>query len=210
MRGLVLVAALACSGFIVPAARAQTEAPAAVAASIDLPAGEYRLDPRHASVLFKIQHMRLSWFTARFDSIDGTLTLNPDDLTQSHLQASVGADSVNTNVLNSSGERNFDAQIGRALGAAASPRISFTSTAIERTGESTGRVTGDLTMNGQTHPATLDVTFYGGHNDLLRGGMALGFSAAGTINRRDWDVDQWAAFTGDEVQIVIEAEFVKD
>jgi len=203
---LVLSLALACSA-LSASAYAQTEPPQS--ASVDLPSGEYRLDPRHASVIFRIQHMGLSWFTARFDSVDGTLTLNADDLAQSRLVASVGADSVNTGVLNGDGQRNFDAQIGRAIGAEATPRISFTSTTIERTGDNTGRVTGDLTMNGQTHPVTLDCTFYGGHTDILRGGMALGFAARGSINRRDWGVNEWSAFTGDEVTLSIEAEFVK-
>ena len=102
------------------------------------------------------------------------------------------------------------AAIARALGGEATPRISFASTAIERTGAHTARVTGDLTMNGQTHPAALDVTFDGGRVDPLRGGaMVLGFSGHGEINRSQWGVTEWRAFTGDEVQIVIEAEFVK-
>jgi polyisoprenoid-binding protein YceI len=96
------------------------------------------------------------------------------------------------------------------LGEETTPAISFVSTAIERTGEHSARVTGDLTMNGQTHPATLDVTFDGGTVDPLRGGaMVLGFSAHGVINRSQWGVGEWRAFTGDEVQFVIEAELVK-
>jgi polyisoprenoid-binding protein YceI len=189
-----------------PAAAAPEQYPTAV----DLPAGAYRLDPRHASVLFRIRHMELAWFTARFDSVDATLELDPSDPTHSRLTASVGAGSVNTNVLNAQNERAFDRQIGRAIGVEASERISFASTAIERTGRNTARVTGDLTMNGQTHPATLDVTFDGGRVDPLRGAnMVLGFSAHGTITRSAWGVTQWSSFTGDTVQIVIEAELVR-
>ena len=65
-------------------------------------------------------------------------------------------------------------------------------------------------MNGQTHPATLDVTFDGGRVDPLRGGnMVLGFSARGAIDRTQWGVNEWRAFTGSEVQIVIDGEFVR-
>jgi polyisoprenoid-binding protein YceI len=64
--------------------------------------------------------------------------------------------------------------------------------------------------NGQTHPATLDVTFDGAAVDPLRGGQTvLGFSAHGQIDRSQWGVTEWSAFTGNEVQIVIESEFVK-
>jgi polyisoprenoid-binding protein YceI len=191
------------------------EAPASATAAdypiaVDLPAGSYRLDPRHASVVFRIRHMGLAWFTARFDGKAATLTLDPADPSRSQLRASVDADTVNTGVLNAAGERAFDRSIGRALGEETTPSISFISTAIERTGEHTARITGDLTMNGQTHPATFEATFDGGAVDPLRGGaQVLGFSAHGSINRSEWGVTEWRSFTGEEVQIVIEAELVR-
>jgi polyisoprenoid-binding protein YceI len=192
------------------AAPAVAAAPANYPIAVDLPAGSYRLDPRHASVTFRIRHMGLAWFTARFDGKAATLTLDPADPSRSQLRARVDTDTVNTGILNADGERAFDRNIARALGEDASPTISFASTAIARTGEHTATVTGDLTMNGQTHPATLEATFDGGAVDPLRGGaQVLGFSAHGSINRSEWGVTEWRAFTGDEVQIVIEAEFVR-
>jgi len=178
--------------------------------AVDLPAGVYRLDPRHATVIFRIRHMGLAWLTARFDTEAGELTLDPDDPSRSRLVASVDANSVNTGVLNRDGERAFDRQIARALGAERTPQIAFTATSIERTGAHTARVTGNLAMNGQTHPATLEVTFAGAAVDPLRGGQTvLGFSAYGVIDRTQWGVTEWSAFAGEDVQIVIEAEFVK-
>jgi polyisoprenoid-binding protein YceI len=192
---------------ISPAAAAQDPTAPTFQVAVDQPDGEYRLDPRHASVQFRIRHMGLALSTARFDVKDATLTLDRDDPSRSTLTASVDATSVNTGVLNRDGERAFDADISRALGGGP---ITFASTAIERTGETTARVTGDLSMNGQTHPASFDVTFAGSANDILRGGKrVLGFSGVGTITRSDWGVRDWRAFTADEVEIVIEAEFVK-
>jgi polyisoprenoid-binding protein YceI len=205
MRAWIVVAALALAAPV----SAQTPAPNYEIA-VDQPAGAYRLDPRHASVQFRIQHMGLAWFTARFDTKDATLELNRDDPAQSRLTASVDVNSVNTGVLNREGERGFDRQIGRALGGENNPQITFTSTAIERIGAETARMTGDLAMNGQTHPVTLDVRFQGSTTDLLRGAnRVLGFSAVGEIDRVQWGVNEWGSFTGDTVQIVIEAEFVK-
>ena len=102
------------------AAAAETDYPIAV----NLPAGRYQLDPRHASVIFRIRHMDLAWFTARFDSIDATLELillTP----RSRLSASIDPNPVNTGVLSAQGERGFDRQIARALGGTP---ISFTAT----------------------------------------------------------------------------------
>lgn len=177
--------------------------------SVDLPAGVYRLDPRHATVTFRIRHMGLAWLTARFDDEAGELTLDPADPSRSQLTASVDAMTVNTGVPDQR-DRGFDRQVGNALGAQRTQQITFASTGIERTGQHTARVTGNLTMNGQTHPATLDVTFAGAAVDPLRGGATvLGFSGYGVIDRTQWGVTEWSAFAGPEVQIVIEAEFAK-
>ncbi|ANP44998.1 YceI family protein [Candidatus Viadribacter manganicus] len=223
MRPLVLIFVLALSAcastpgaenqpppFTAPTQQQVAATPATYPIAIDLPAGAYQLDPRHASVIFRIRHEGLSWFTARFDTKDASLTLDPADPTRSQLRATIETVSVNTGVLNAQGERAFDRSIARALGAEATPAITFVSTSIERTGEHTGRITGDLTMNGQTHPMTLEATFDGSAVDpLRRGATVLGFSAHGSINRSDWGVTEWRAFTGDEVQIVIEAELVR-
>ncbi|MEQ1491101.1 MAG: YceI family protein, partial [Terricaulis sp.] len=99
-----------------PIATAHPTAPAAnFPIAVDLPAGTYQLDPRHASVLFRIQHGGLAWFTARFDTKTATLTLDPADPSHSQLTASVDATSVNTGVLNAQGARNFAQTSGRAL-----------------------------------------------------------------------------------------------
>ncbi|MEQ1810922.1 MAG: YceI family protein [Terricaulis sp.] len=209
MRWSALIVALAATALVnaTSASAQSTPPPADYPIAVDVPAGAYQLDPRHASILFRIQHGGLAWFTARFDTKAATLTLDPADPTHSQLTATIDATSVNTGVLNAQGERNFDQTIGRALGGG---QITFTSTAIERTGEHTAHITGDLTLNGQTHPAALDATFEGSGRDILRGGnMVLGFSAQGTIDRTQWGVNDWRAFTGSEVQIVIEAEFVR-
>jgi polyisoprenoid-binding protein YceI len=190
-----------------PPTQTQTPSPQSFT-PIDIPAGTYRIDPRHTSVLFRIRHEGISWFTARFDAKDATLQLDPANPAQSHLTASVDATSVNTGLTNAAGERGFDQSIGNVIGAQTTRHITFTSTAVERTGQNTARVTGDLTMNGQTHPAVLDVTFGGAHNDIVRGGaVAVGFSAHGTIDRSQWGIGQWTAFAGNDVQIVIETEF---
>lgn len=190
-----------------PPTQTQPQSPQAYA-PIDVPAGSYRADPRHTSVLFRIRHEGISWFTARFDTKDATLELDPANPAQSHLTASVDATSVDTGLTNTAGERGFDHSIGNVLGAQTTQQITFNSTSLERTGQNTARVTGELTMNGRTHPAALDVTFGGAHNDIVRGGaVVIGFSAHGVIDRSQWGVSQWSAFAGNDVQIVIESEF---
>lgn len=50
------------------------------------------------------------------------------------------------------------------LNADAYPEITFVSTSVEKTGELSGKVTGDLALLGVTKPVTLDVTYNGVSN----------------------------------------------
>src|SRR5690606_2762147 len=84
------------------------------AVAVDLPSGSYQLDPRHASVLFRIRHMGLAWFTARFEAKAATLELDARDPSRSRLTASVDAASVNTGLPDASEAAAFNRQIARA------------------------------------------------------------------------------------------------
>jgi polyisoprenoid-binding protein YceI len=78
------------------------------------------------------------------------------------------------------------------------------------TGSNTGSVTGDLTFHGVTKPVTLDVTFNGGlaAHPMTRK-AAIGFTAKGTIKRSDFGVDFLIGIVGDEVELLVDAEFQK-
>lgn len=226
MRYFVLASALmlaACATATAPApvtAPQQTAAspvPAAIAPDpasslnpADAPAGAYTLDARHASVVWRVRHLGLGLYTARFDTIAGTLNFDPANPANSSITATIDARSVSTGLLNRQGERAFDREIAQALGAEAHPNITFVSRSIEVTGPTTGLITGDLTLNGQTRPVTLEASFHGGRFVVLRGKHQLAFAARTIIRRSEWGVTQWGMFAGDEVEILIDAEFIQD
>lgn len=208
LAGLCLSACVSAeppSGAVAPS----IAAPESAAATKGLPEGAYTLDPSHTSVIWRVSHFGLSMYTGRFNLAAADLDFDPDDPEQSSLKVEIEARSVDTGFKALGRDSDFDAEIAAVLGAAETPKITFVSTAIEETGPATGRVTGDLTLNGVTKPATLDVTFYGGRKSPLDLKTHLGFAARGVIKRSDWGVTEWAGPVGDEVQLVIEAEFVK-
>lgn len=176
----------------------------------DAPAGAYTLDSRHASVVWRVRHLGLGLYTARFDTVSGSLTFDPANPANSSVSATIAANSVSTGLLDQQGERAFDREIAEAFGAAAHPNIAFVSRSAQVTGSAGGLITGDLTFNGQTHPVTLEATFHGGRFVTLRGKHVIGFSGRTIIRRSEWGVSNWLAFTGDEVEILIDAEFIKD
>lgn len=222
MRVLIAAAAaLACLGAAVSSPGVAQTPPPLVApgalpqpegtsqAPADHPAGAYALDPAHASVLWRVRHNSVGLFTARFDRIAGTLTFDPQNPTASTITASVDAASVSTGVRNAAGALAFDGEVARALGAETTPQITFTSRRIERLDATTGLIEGDLSLNGVTRPVTLQVSFHGGRFVQIRQKHVLGFAARGVIRRSDFGVTRWAPFVGDEVEILIDAEFIK-
>jgi polyisoprenoid-binding protein YceI len=89
----------------------------------------------------------------------------------------------------------------------------FKGTSVERSGDNY-KLTGDLTMHGLTKPVTLEVE-YAGRAKHPQMGERAGFSARGTLNRKDWDLtwnqvlDAGGLALGDKIEIHLEIEAVK-
>ncbi|CAG4901766.1 Protein YceI [Paraburkholderia gardini] len=170
-----------------------------------VPAGRYTLDPNHCSITFDIDHFRYSRFTMRFDRKTAQLDWNPGGLDKSAVTASIDAASVDTNV------PLLDRMVksDQMLDVVRYPEIRFVSTHFERTGDSRGTLTGDLTIRDTTQPVTLDVTFNGFAPDPLTKQDTLGFSAEGRFSRSKFGLSTWYPAVGDDVHVRIQAEFVK-
>lgn len=211
MRLLIIAAALTLCACTQP--QPQHEGPIQPVA-IDAPSGEYTLDPTHTSVLVRARHFGLSNYTLRMADVSGTLNFSAEDPAQSSVNVSVGANSVRTEYV---GQRDFNAELENSqwLDADAHPALTFQSTEVTLTGPNTGRMTGDLTIRGVTHPITFDVTFNKGYPQHPMGlPMALlGFSAHGSFKRSDYGMRvllplaEGGAGVSDEVEVVIETEF---
>lgn len=210
---IAAVAALTLAACNKPAETpATTEAPIAVNA----PAGQYTLDPSHSTVTVRARHFGLAYYTLRFNKVSGALNFNADDPTQSTVQATVDVTSLDTPY---TGDRDFDSELQNSswLDSANFANATFISTAVEQTGPNTARVTGDLTLRGQTHPITLEVTYDGSHSPHPMGMQmsSIGFSAHGTLVRSQFGINELRASAGgndgvsDEVELVIEAEFTR-
>lgn len=172
-------------------------------------AGTYAFDQGHTEVMASWNHLGMSTQTLEFTSVDGSVVFDEANVSNSALNVTIDAKSVST------GYAVFDdhIQAGDFFDTANHPTITFVSTRVEKTGERTGRVTGDLTIKGITKPATLDVTFvFGGEHPLsqyveaYKGAQYASFSATGTVKRSDYSVDKFAPAVSDEIEIVINTE----
>ena len=192
---LALSCCLVACGYLLP--RAETPPPS------ELPAGAYRLDPEHATLLFKIDHLGLSQLVGRFNRFEATLNFDPADPAASRLSARINPASIDLDL------PAFEEELRGPdwFDVARFAEARFESRGIEVTGDATGRITGDLTLHGVTQPVTLEVTFNGGGDSVLTGRYTLGFAAAGTIARSAFGLGAYAPAVGDEVVLEIHAEF---
>ena len=186
-------------------------APAAAAAlALAAPAAQaeaetFVIDQTHSNIVFMINHLGYANMIGQFQDYAGEFTFDPDNPEASSLTLTIQADSIDTD----HAKRDKHLAGPDFLNAGEHPKITFRSTGVEVTGENTGKLTGELTMLGQTGIVTLDVTFNKmAPNPLPQYDNILtaGFSARGTIKRSNWGVDAYVPGVGDEMRLFIEIE----
>jgi polyisoprenoid-binding protein YceI len=171
------------------------------------PSGSYALETRHTQVLWGISHLGISDFYGRFEKLSGTLNFNATAPEKSAVNITIQMSSISTPV----GPLTTELQGPGMFDAQQFPRATFKSTSIQRTGPTTGKILGDLTLHGVTKPVTLDATFGGGTVDPLSGNYDIGFHATTTVKRTDFGIQGVAldSFVGDDVKLIIEALFIQ-
>ncbi len=164
--------------------------------------GEYTLTRQYGSVLFKVFYQQYLNLVGRFDDYSATLSLDPANLANSQLTATVTMTSLNMNdadvvetVVNSS--TWFNASIY--------PKATFTSTSATVTGDNEVDFHGDLNFVGKTLPWTFHVKFNPGSGPL--GGSSVGIYGTGTIDRVQYGLNQYLNMAAETVEIEVNAKF---
>lgn len=169
-----------------------------------LVAGEYQLDKTHASVTWRVSHLGLSLYTARFDKMDGKMSLMPEAPSASRVEFIIDAASISSGLMPFDkilrGTKYFDVE--------KNANIVFKSTKVDSVGDNRFKVAGDLTLRGVTKPIIWDVTFNGGIYNGFAQAYAVGFSAKGLVKRSDWGMTEQIGVAGDEVEVLVEVEFL--
>lgn len=188
----------------------------------DVASATYSLDKNHAFLTFKVTHANgLSNYRMNFAKFDAKLDFNTNMPEASKIKVTIDPTSVVTNYEGNYKEghprssfETWEEDISRNerwLNSDKFPEISFVSTSAERTGTSTGKVTGDLTLLGVSTPVTLDVTFNGATNFQWLGDRdILGFNAQTVFKRSEFGMGTFVPYIGDEVSVEFSGEFVQD
>lgn len=180
-----------------------------------LPAGDYKLDLSHASLIFRVSHLSFSNYTARFTRFDARLKFDPARPDAALLTATVDPTSIETDYPDKkTHDFNATLQNDQWLDTKKFPQITYTSTRIEMTGPTTARIHGDLTLHGVTKPLVLEAEFNGGYTGHpMEPNARIGFSATGQLKRSDFGISYGipepgtTMGVGDAVEIILETEF---
>jgi len=165
--------------------------------------GDYVVDPSHATVIFGINHLGFSTFYGRFETISGRLAFNAKDPASSSVAIEIDTASISTN----SGPLDEELRASAMFDSENVPTASYVSTGITITGDKTGTLDGLLTIKEVTRPVQLLVTFGGSGTHPISGKKTVGFNAEGRFKRSEFGLDSWLPIVGDEVNLIIEAEF---
>jgi polyisoprenoid-binding protein YceI len=193
-------------------ATSATAADVPAAATGVIPAGSYTLDKPHASLIFRVNHLGFSHWTARFTTFDAKLQFDPakpaaDQVTVTIDPASITPDNPPPGFV-------VALQGAQWLNAGQFPQITYKSTRVEATGKNKIRITGDMTLHGTTKPVVLEATYNGGYiGHPMDPHARIGFSAHGTLKRSEFGIAYGVPQPGstmgvsDAVEFTIEAEF---
>ncbi len=196
----LLTAALFSVSGLLPHANAQV---AADIAPTEVKAGEYTVEPAHTRVLFAVSHMGFTTWYGEFTHVSGTLNLTPRSVGSSTLEIRIPTHTIST----SNAKLDSELKSPQWLDAEKFPEIVFKAKQVELTGETSAKVTGDLTLHGVTRPVTLDVTFNGAGTNPLDKKYTVGFEVSSVIKRSDFGVKTYVPLIGDDVKIIISAAF---
>nr|WP_320114970.1 YceI family protein [uncultured Desulfuromonas sp.] len=173
-------------------------------------ASEWTIDPDHSNAQFRVDHLMISEVAGMFPTINGTLTLNDDTMSDSSIEVTVAVASLDSGVT----KRDEHLLSGDFFDVANYPTMTFVSTKIDTT-EQGLTLYGNLTIRGHSQPVVFAVT---GPTQAIRdpwGLTRMGASATTTINRRDfgmvWNqtLDNGGAMIGNEVELQIDMELIR-
>lgn len=173
-------------------------------------AADYKIDASHSSVQFKIKHLAISTVSGRFTDFNGTFSFDPKNMAASKADASITAQSINTD----HAKRDEHLRNPDFFDTAKFPTLSFKTNRIEAVSADSFKAHGDLNMHGVTKAVVLDVKYGGSVKDPM-GTERAAFTATTSISRKDFGLtynsvlEAGGLALGENVDITIEVEGIR-
>lgn len=171
---------------------------------------QWQLDPAHTGISFNVRHMMVTTVRGAFNSFNGTLDFDPANPGAGAVNVTIDVASVNTGVE----DRDNHLRSADFFDAENFTTITFNSTSVDMKDETSGTVTGDLTIRDITKSITLDVQYLGLQKNPFTGTETIGFEATAKINREDfgltWNqtLETGGVLVGKDIKIALDAQAV--
>ncbi|RDB35594.1 MAG: YceI family protein [Spirobacillus cienkowskii] len=168
-------------------------------------AQSYKVDPLHSKVTFEVAHLVISTVNGEFKKFEGNFKFNPDNFSQSQLDASVETNSIDTAVQ----KRDDHLKSPDFFDTKKFPKMTFKSKSAKKTSSDSFDLMGDLTIRGVTKPITFKVKYKGQIKSKDKTIQA--FKAVAEINRKDFgmsfqNIAEAGPVVGDVVTISLVCE----
>lgn len=168
-------------------------------------AESYTIDPNHTLPLFEVNHLGFSTQRGRFDHATGRITLDTAKEAGS-VELVIDAASINM------GQAKWDEHMKSAdfFNVAQYPAITFKSDRLIFADGKPVAAEGSLTLLGVTRPVRLKVErFVCGENPIAKRALCAADVEA-TLKRSEFGMTKYLPGIGDEVQVRVPVEALKD
>lgn len=172
--------------------------------------GTYDIDPTHSRLGFAAKHAMVATVRGAFKVYSGEVHLDEEHPENSWAKVEIDAESVDTG----NADRDAHLKTPDFFDLANHPKITFTSTKVEKEDDDVYTLIGDLTINGKTNPVAVEWELTGTSNDPW-GNFRAGFEGKATVNRRDWDLawnlalDKGGVLVSEKVKLEFDIAAVK-
>jgi polyisoprenoid-binding protein YceI len=166
---------------------------------------DYRFYMAHTQIFFSVSHLNYSHPMGRMHVKGGYFSFDPDDWSSAKVDVTIDIASLDM------GDEAWSNKMRSAFfDVTTYPTAHYVSTKVEKTGERTGVVHGNLTLLGKTHPVDLQLTFNRAAADGYSMRFIAGFAATAAFKRSTFGMTRSLPDNGDDVSIHIEAEGIRD
>lgn len=167
-------------------------------------AEEYRIDPEHSFIHFRVSHLGIAWVQGRFNRFDGEFAFDEQNPGGSRVTVNIDPASIDSN----HAERDRHLRSDDFLDVQRHPTATFVGTGLQDEGDNRAVLSGELTLHGVTQPITIEVEHIG-HGSDPWGGYRRGFEGRTRFALKDFGIDYDLGPAAREVELTLSVEGVR-
>ena len=168
-------------------------------------ADEYKVDPAHSFVSFRIKHMNIGYAYGRFNDFSGVFLIDEPSGNGLTFDFEMKADSVDTG----NAKRDQHLKSADFFNVKEFPKIEFKSKQARRNGEKGLEVAGELTLHGVTKVINVHLERVGSGKDP-GGNVRTGYDGSFSLKRSDFGMNFGNdGALGDDVTVTVAFEGIR-